>query len=61
MTVEFSEELNSALDSQHNLLHIQRTTIPESQLQERHLSRPFGNAYHFDQDEPLAAASLMES
>ncbi|KAG9004291.1 hypothetical protein FRB94_006828 [Tulasnella sp. JGI-2019a] len=49
MTVEFSGELKPALDKFASSLQIQSTSLPEAEIIERYLNKPFGNAYDFDQ------------
>ena len=59
MKVEFSERLSATLAKSREVLQIQDAQIAEKELEERYLNRPFGNAYNFDQEEPLAAATAM--
>ncbi|KAG8854094.1 hypothetical protein FRB96_007800 [Tulasnella sp. 330] len=49
MTVEFSEELKPILQGSRSSLQIQSTFLPEAEIYERYLNRPYGNAYDFDQ------------
>lgn len=56
MQVEFSDSLKSTLKKYENDIQIQGTFLPDQEILDRYLKRGFGNAYNFDQQDPLAEA-----
>ncbi len=53
MRVEFSEDLRPFLEDHKSALQIQATYMPEGEIEERYLNRPFGNAYDFGQQDNI--------
>ncbi len=53
MTIEFSEELAQILQKEGSDLRIQAKFVPEKMILNGYLNRGYGNAYDFDQKEPL--------
>ncbi|RFU27077.1 hypothetical protein B7463_g9275, partial [Scytalidium lignicola] len=53
MEVEFSEELIPALKEKEDKLQIQAKFLPEKQVLDSYLNHGYGNAYDFNQKEPL--------
>jgi hypothetical protein len=49
MQVEFAEELREQLSPEKTGLQVAATYVPNDQLVENYLIRPYGNAYDFDQ------------
>jgi hypothetical protein len=53
MNVEFSEDLIPILEKEGRNLRVQATFVPEKVILDGYLNRGYGNAYDFDQKEPL--------
>ena len=53
MNVEFSEDLIPILEKEGRKLQVQATFVPEKVILDGYLNRGYGNAYDFDQQEPL--------
>lgn len=51
MQVEFSEDLKPILEREAENLQVQAKFVPEKEIMEGYLNRPFGNFYDFDQKE----------
>lgn len=56
MRIEISDQLINVVKDAGKDLQLQADFIPESELEKRYLNRPFGNAYKFDQDDPIPNA-----
>lgn len=56
MNVEFAEELKEQLDVERTGLRAAATYVSQDQLLQNYLSRPYGNAYDFDQTEKIESA-----
>ncbi|TAQ88820.1 hypothetical protein B7494_g2845 [Chlorociboria aeruginascens] len=53
MEVEFSEDLRPILENEGSDLQIQAKYVTEKMIVDSYLNRGYGNAYNFDQQEPL--------
>lgn len=53
MEVKIAEDLAPVLKSYDNDLQIQAKLVPEKVVLDGYLNHGFGNAYDFDQKEPL--------
>ncbi|KAF2010120.1 hypothetical protein BU24DRAFT_414556 [Aaosphaeria arxii CBS 175.79] len=53
MQVEFAEELRERLTLERTGLHVAAIYVSSQELAQNYLSRPYGNAYDFDQTEKL--------
>ncbi|KAI9729383.1 MAG: hypothetical protein M1834_006907 [Cirrosporium novae-zelandiae] len=53
MKVQFAQELKAELEEKGSDLQIQADFIPAKSVEEGYLNKPFGNAYDFDQKDPL--------
>lgn len=56
MRIEISDQVKHLVESEGQSLNVQADFIPEPELEQRYLNRPFGNAYYFDQEDPLKNA-----
>jgi ectoine hydroxylase-related dioxygenase (phytanoyl-CoA dioxygenase family) len=53
MRIELSDQLMNVVQEAGKDLQVQADFIPEPELEKRYLNRPFGNAYKFDQEDPI--------
>lgn len=58
MRVEISEKLKPVLSKEGERLQIQVDFSPEEAVLDRYLKHGFGNAYDFDQEDPLSFRSM---
>lgn len=54
MEVEFAEELRPVLHIERTGLQIQAKFVSEKEVERNYLNRPYGNAYDFSQQDPVA-------
>lgn len=53
MTVKVSEDVKPALEAEGSELQIQAEFLKDEEVRDTYLQGKFGNAYNFDQEEPL--------
>lgn len=53
MSVEFAQELGDRLVPEKTGLQIAATYVTNEELLQNYLNRPYGNAYDFNQSEPI--------
>lgn len=53
MSVEFAQELGDRLVPEKTGLQVAATYVTNEELLKNYLSRPYGNAYDFNQTEPI--------
>jgi hypothetical protein len=54
MQIEIAKELEPAINIAGTKLNIQARFLPESEVLKSYLERPYGNAYDFGQEDPVA-------
>lgn len=53
MNIEFAEELRHQLSVERTGLEVAATYVSQAQLLQDYLSRPYGNAYDFNQTDKV--------